>query len=60
MQVFSLEHFKKDKRITRRSLRISLRSGWPQECDGKPVEEVRKVYKILPEWTVEKKEQQPK
>lgn len=56
MQVFSLELFKKDKRITRRSLRISLRSGWPQECDGKPVEEVRKVYKILSEWVENREE----
>ena len=36
------------------------RSGWPQWCNGKSVEEIKKVYMIGPEWTEEKKEQQPK
>lgn len=60
MKVFSLNRFVHDRNIPLRSRLRALLNGWPQWCNGKTLEEVRKVYKILPEWVEEKKENQPK
>ncbi|GEM_PF-6000296 len=55
-RVFSIERFKADGAITKRQMRKSMRSRWPQECDGKPVIELamNQGYMILQKWTEEK------
>ncbi len=60
MKVFSLNRFVHDRNIPLRSRLRALLNGWPQWCNGKSVEEIKEVYMIGPEWTEEKKEQQPK
>lgn len=50
MEVFSLKRFLRDRRIPIRKLLASLFSGWPQACNGVPVEELRHRYSIMPEW----------
>lgn len=53
MKVFSISKFKADKNITKREIRSAMKCGWPQECEGKPVEDLEYKYAILDKWTEE-------
>ena len=55
MEVFSIKRFISDRRIPIRKLLASLISGWPQACNGVPVDELRPKYSIMPEWIEENK-----
>ena len=53
MKVFSLEKFvKSDTSVS--DILASLRLGWPQDCQGKTVEEVNGLYLLHDNWMDEK------
>ncbi len=56
-EVFSIHKFKLDRRVVCFQRIRALISGWPQACDGRPIVELQKTYKILPEWIDDNKKE---
>ena len=54
MKVFSKVKFYADEKLSMRLRELSIRSGWPEMCDGKTEEECDRLgFGVLPDWMEE-------
>lgn len=57
MKVFSLKRFVISRQFNLCQRIVSLQDGWPQQCNGKSVEQLKQDgYIILDGWVKDKKE----